>query len=263
MLRFVKFIAFITVFIEGTYLHAKTLNIAVASNFNQPLSELVSLYQSSSNQQINIISGSSAKMYAQIINGAPFDVFFSADQDKVERLANLNLIQPSSRFTYAIGRLVLWSGDPALNLNESYLAQGNFQRLAVANPKLAPYGVAAQSVLEKLKLSEALKKRLVFGENINQTFQFVVSKNAQIGFVALAQTRLLSKSDRGSFWLVPSDYHHPIAQDVSIINRSKNKVAAEAFLEFIQSAPAKKIIQAYGYQLSSDTSSIEGLLHVK
>ncbi|TQV73173.1 molybdate ABC transporter substrate-binding protein [Aliikangiella marina] len=229
---------------------AERLNVAVASNFLQPMKQIVAEYELSSAHKVNLITGSSGKLFAQIVNGAPFDLFFSADQDKVERLLKIGLADPKHRYTYAIGRLVVWSRNSAVHPDSHYLSKGKYNKLAMANPQLAPYGVAAREFLEELQLYDRLSTRIVMGENINQTFQFVFTQNAQIGLVALAQVISLEENLQGAYWVVPSDLHQPIAQDAVVLNGSNKRAAANDFLNFVKSTTGKHIIRSFGYELS-------------
>ena len=243
---------------------AESLNVAVASNFTQPMRQLIAEFEDSvvgldksQEHRINLISGSSGKLFAQIVNGAPYDLFFSADQEKVERLIRLDLAKLDSRLTYANGRLVMWTKNAKTKITEKNLSLERFKKIALANAKLAPYGKAAESVLHKLNLEASVREKLVYGENINQTFQFVNSENAQAGFVALAQIVKLPEAEQGSYWLVPEHYHQPIAQDAIILRRAQSKAKAEKFLQFIQSQNAQKIIKAYGYRLAKEPCDVE------
>ncbi len=220
--------------------------MAVASNFFNPMKQLSAQFQRSSGHTLLLINGSTGKHYAQIINGAPFDLFFAADTDRPRRLEKEGLGVPGSRFTYAKGRLVLWSPKPGyVDSVGQILKTGPFQHLAIANPKLAPYGKAAQEVLEKQVLWHGLQGRLVRGESVTQTFQFIQSGAADLGFIAFAQ---ISKSDgtqiEGSYWNIPQTDYSPILQEAILL---KESAAAEAFLSFIKSIQGRAIIQSYGY----------------
>ena len=238
---------------------AETITIAVASNFRSAMNELINEFEADSEHEVLVSYGSSGRFFAQINNGAPFDAFFSADQDK-PALLEAGGESDSSRFTYAIGALALWSKSPGLPLAEGeLLRQGSFNKLSIADPRLAPYGVAALEVLASLGLQESTREFLVQGENITQAFQFVDSGNAELGFVALSQImqagvveealdEALEALIEGSVWLVPSELHSPIRQDALLLKRGENKQAAIDFLDFVQSDKAKKIIQTYGYR---------------
>jgi len=228
-----------------TFASAEPLRIAVASNFSTAIQALSSQYEQQSGQKIDLIFGSTGKLYAQIINGAPFDAFFAADMERPVRLEKEKRIQPESRFTYAFGELVLWSPDPALIDTElTVLSARSFHHLAIANPRLAPYGLAAQQVLEKLSLWTPLQSRVVRGENIGQTYQFVRSGNAELGFISLSQ---LQPSDlaQGSYWQVPSELYAPIEQQAVQLS---DKTEVTDFLTYVRKDTSKQLIQQFGYR---------------
>lgn len=226
-------------------LFADVIHIAVASNFREPAREIARRYEVNSGHQLILSFGSTGKHYAQIKQGAPFDIFFAADVRRPELLEAEGLVNSADRFTYARGRLVLWSPRQDYVDKEGRVLQtGQFSRLAIANPKLAPYGRAAQEVLQARGAWQALQPRLVRGENIGQTYQFVTSGNAELGFVAysqLVQSKLLVT---GSYWLVPQSLYQPIEQQVVMLN---NKPAVRDFIAYLQDSEAQAIIQAYGY----------------
>ncbi|HTR00024.1 MAG TPA: molybdate ABC transporter substrate-binding protein [Candidatus Acidoferrum sp.] len=228
-------------------LFADEVKVAVASNFAPLLKQLAAGFEKTSGHTVVLSSGATGRLYTQIANGAPFDVFFAADNEKPEQLVNEKKAVAGTVFTYAIGKLVLWS--PALNLSmnaDATLKQATFNHLALANPKLAPYGAAAQQVLTKLQLWDALQNKLVLGENIAQALQFVDSGNAELGFIALAQWQELPADKRGKPWLIPPEMHAPITQDAVILHDS---TAARAFMTFMQSSTATIAIQQAGYSL--------------
>lgn len=228
---------------------AESAHVAVAANFAGTAKALAEQFARGSGHRLELSSGSTGKFYAQIRNGAPFDVFLSADESTPQRLENEKLAVAGSRFTYATGRLALWSAQPALvDERGDVLRKGRFNRLAIANPKLAPYGAAAQETLEKLGLWGELRVKLVQGENIAQTFQFVSSGNAELGFVALSQLRDRGKEASGSFWLVPASLHSPLKQDAVLLVRAVRNPAARGFLGYLRSAPARDLIRSYGYE---------------
>lgn len=227
--------------------HAETITAAVAANFVPAMRDIATAFNDVSEHRVQLSSGSSGKFYAQILNGAPFDVFFSADQAKPRALDAKGVSVPGSRRTYAEGALVLWSTQRDLDLeNAAALTRGNFGKLALANPRLAPYGAAAVQVLEHLGLVESSRKRWVMGENIAQTYQFIASGNADLGFVALAQTRGPQASTAGQFWPVPTHWHEPIRQDSVLL---RDSTATRAFYAFIAGDRAKAIIARYGYRI--------------
>ena len=237
-------------FLCCTPVQAEVLHVAVASNFTEPMKQLVTNFEKESGHDLRVTFGASGKFYAQIKQGAPFQVFLSADQDKPERLQQEGLILADSRFTYAQGALVLWSAKPSfVDAKGQVLKQKNFKHLALANPKLAPYGLAAIDVLNKMGLKKQLQAQFVQGENIAQTYQFVASGNAELGFVALSQVMRAGKITKGSAWVIPKSFYRPIRQDAVILARAKNNTAARAFFTYLHSQEAQKIIQAYGYQI--------------
>jgi molybdate transport system substrate-binding protein len=226
---------------------ANEIRLAVASNFTNTMETIVSRFEQQTGHQIIIAAGSTGKHYAQIINGAPFDAFFAADAERPQLLEEKDLIVAGSRFTYAIGRLVLWSPkENYIDANGEVLVNGDYQHLAIANPKLAPYGRAAQQVLQKKELWEQLQARLVRGENISQTFHFVVSGNAPLGFVALSQVKQLENNLTGSQWLIEQTLYDKIEQQAVML---KDTPATRAFMLYLQSHEARAIIRQSGYDI--------------
>ncbi|HEY8068358.1 MAG TPA: molybdate ABC transporter substrate-binding protein [Burkholderiales bacterium] len=229
---------------------ADEAQIAVAANFAAPVKQIAEKFFQSTAHKVLISIGSTGKFYSQISNGAPFDVFLSADDETPLRMEREKLAITGTRFTYAIGKLVLWS--PAANFvdgNGDVLRKEPFKRLAIANPKLAPYGAAAQQTLEKMGIWSALQGKLVLGENIAQTLQFVASSNAELGFVAFSQIQEGGKTPAGSHWLVPQSLYDPIRQDAALLAHGNSNQAARLFLEFLRSPQAREIIRTYGYDL--------------
>ena len=229
---------------------ADEARVAIAANFAGPAKQLQQLFSRSTPHKLSISVGSTGKFYAQIRNGAPFDVFLSADDETPLRMEKEKLVVAGTRFTYAIGKLVLWSPQAnAVDGSGDVLKKNSLKRLAIANPKLAPYGAAAQQALEKLGVWPTLRGKLVLGENIAQTLQFVATGNADLGFVALSQILEGGKSPVGSHWLVPQALYEPIRQDAALLARANSNPAARAFLEYLRSAPARELIRAAGYDL--------------
>jgi molybdate transport system substrate-binding protein len=230
---------------------AEEVVVAVASNFSAPVEALNQSFQKQSGHRLKISTGASGKFYAQIQNGAPFQVFLSADEDKPTQLEREGLAVAGSRFTYAIGKLVLWSADPTMVDSQGLvLFRDHFNKLALANPKTAPYGEAAVEVLGALNLKTRLEPKWVMGENISQTYQFVATGNADIGFVALSQVMKDQKLTSGSAWIVPAKLYSPIKQDAVLLLPGKDSVAARQFLAFLKSPEALRIIQSYGYVIN-------------
>ena len=227
---------------------AEQIRVAVASNFLKPMKVISKKFEASSGNRVVISSGSSGRFYAQIKNGAPYDLFFSADQEKPLKLEKEGFTVSGFNMTYATGTLVLWSAQQDYFKTDERLKSGNFSRLAVANPKLAPYGLAAKEVLERLELTNLVKSKQVNAENIAQTFQFVSSGNANLGFVARSQLMDLSEDKVGSQWIIPTDLHQPIKQNVVLLKRAEHNKAARAFYEYIKSDSTKGLIKSFGYQ---------------
>ena len=228
------------------------LRLAVAANFAGPMLTLAEQFEQSSGINISVSVGSTGKFYAQIRQGAPFDVLLAADILTIQNLIDQDLADPNTRLTYAIGQLALWSPEPDLFANQAQaiekLKTGDFTRLAIANPAVAPYGAAAQAVLTHLGLADAWLKKRVQGQSIAQTHQFVASGNAELGFVALSQIQTADQPIAGSVWQPPQGWYPPIAQDAVLLNASKNPVMGKAFLTFLASSQAQDIIKTFGYQ---------------
>lgn len=221
-----------------------TIHIAVAANFIEPASKIAELFETATGQQPILSFGSTGQFYAQITQDAPFDVFLAADQEAPRRLVEAGLGVPESQFTYAVGKIVLFGPGFDLTQGETVLREGSFDRLAIANPATAPYGTAALEVLESLGLYRLLMGRIVQGNNIAQTFQFVASGNAELGFVAQSQVAGLGTR---SIWAVPETLYSPIRQDAVLLSRSAAKRDAQAFIEFLRSREASGVIESFGY----------------
>lgn len=228
--------------------YADTFSVAVAANFTAPMQKIATAFEADTGHKAELSFGATGKFYAQITHGAPFQVLLSADDTTPARLEREGKAVAHSRFTYAIGTLVLWSAQPGtVDAKGDVLKSGDFKHLAIANPKLAPYGAAALQVMEKLGVATALQPRLVQGENIAQTFQFVSTGNAQLGFVALSQVMADGKIRSGSAWQVPASLHEPIRQDAVLLMPGKDSAAASALLTYLRGSKARAIIQSYGY----------------
>lgn len=228
---------------------AEQVLVAVAANFVPPFREVAMEFEKGTGHNVQVAAGSSGNFYAQIKNGAPFDVFFSADNERPKLLEDEGLGVKGSRFTYAIGRLVLWSPDPDLVKGEDTLRSGKFKHLAIADPKTAPYGVAAKQAMQKLEVWETVQPRLVLGESLGQTIGFIESGNAELGFLALSQVMDPKIKGKGGRWDVPVNLHEPIQQDVVWLAKGKDNPAAKALMEFMGGPQAKAIIERYGYEL--------------
>jgi len=229
--------------------HAEETSIAVSANFSAPIQKLALAFHEETGHEVKVSLGSTGKFYAQIQNGAPFDILLAADQETPQRLENEKLGLENTRFTYATGVLALWSrGEGFIDSKGEILQKSTYRHLAIADPKLAPYGLAAIQVITKLGLLDKVKYKLVQGENINQTFQFVATGNAEMGFVALSQIFLDSKIKEGSAWIVPVGLYQPLHQDAILLIPGKDNSAAKAFLLYLKTEKAKKIMRQYGYQ---------------
>ncbi len=233
---------------------AEPLRIAVASNFLAPARALAERFEADTGQVVKISAGSTGKLYAQIVNGAPYDLFFAANAREPERLEREGLTVAGSRFTYALGRLVLWS--PAIedlgDVGEGWLKAGQYRRLSLANPNTAPYGAAGVSVLQHLGINPGNRARLVRGENVSQAYQFVASGNVDAGFVALSQ---VTTEGTGSYWQVPESYYPPIRQQAVWLKRAEHRQQAGAFLEWLRTPQTTALIRRFGYgvEASNDT----------
>lgn len=224
---------------------AAELRVAAASNFTRAMTAIARVFEQNTQHRVLLSFGSTGKHYAQIRNGAPFDAFFAADARRPELLEQEGLAIPGSRFTYALGKVVLWSPQvDYVDKDGEILALGQFRHLAIANPRLAPYGVAAQQILQARGLWDELSQRLVRGENMGQAFQFVKSGNAELGFVAWSQLLLPGHPVEGSYWDVPQSLYRPIEQQAVLL---KDNDAARAFISFMRSEEIIKIIQEHGY----------------
>ena len=224
--------------------------LAVAGNFTAPMQKIARAFEQDTGHKAVLSFGATGSFYAQIKNGAPFDVLLAADDDTPLKIEKEGLSVVGSRFTYATGQLVLWSKQAGLVDDKGeVLRSGKFQKLAIANPKLAPYGLAATETLTQLGLLSELQPKIVMGESIGQTYQFLVTENAQLGFVALSQVFADGKITQGSAWVVPAKLHNPIQQDAVLLNSGKNNPAAAALLTYLKSDKARAIIKSYGYQL--------------
>lgn len=231
---------------------ADEIQVAVAANFTAPMRKIAEEFEKETGHRPLLAFGTVGQFYGQIKDGgAPFEVLVFSDRDTPEKLIRDGRGVAEKRYTYAIGRLVLWSAAPGLvDANGDVLKAGVFQHLALANPKLAVYGAAGQAVLTKMGLWDALGPKIVLAENITQAYQFVASGNAEIGFVALSQViGPTGKIDKGSAWMPPAELYPPIKQDVLLLTRGAGKPAARALVDYLNTDKAKTIIRAYGYEL--------------
>lgn len=229
---------------------ADEVQVAVAANFTAPMQKIAADFARDTGHRAVLAFGATGKFYAQIRNGAPFEVLLAADEQTPARLQEEGLGVPGRRFTYAVGRLALWSPRAGyIDPEGQVLADGDFRHLALANPKTAPYGAAALQTLEYLGLCARLQPRFVQGENIAQAHQFVASGNAELGFVALSQVFEQGRVTHGSAWIVPAGQHRPIRQDALLLRRGEHNPAAQALLDYLQGDSARALIRAYGYQV--------------
>lgn len=232
--------------------HAESLTIAVASNFRVPAEQIVASFERQSGHKVRISSASTGKLYAQIRSGAPFDLLLAADSDHPRLLEEAGIGIKGTRQTYAIGGLVLWSRDPA-NAGadcRGLLGDLGARRMAIANPKTAPYGIAARQFLTNAGLWERVLPRLVYGENIAQALHFVATGNASLGLIAASQLEDSRLPAATCIWSVPAGLHAPIEQQVIQIDRSGDRLAASAFLEFLAGSTAREVIERHGYGVS-------------
>lgn len=233
-----------------TPVRADELLVAVAANFAAPMKQLGAEFERDSGHRLKVSLGASGALYAQVRNGAPFAVLLSADRAIPQRLEAEGLAVPASRFTYARGRLALWSADPLrLDGSDRALREGRFSRLALASPRLAPYGAAASEVLERLGVDLDRDQLLVQGESIGQAYQFVASGNAELGFVALSQVWEAGALRAGSVWIVPAALHAPLDQDAVLLLAGEHQPAARAFLDYLRGDAARAVIARFGYEV--------------
>ena len=231
---------------------AAQVRAAVASNFTAAIKDIAARFERETGNHVELIFGSTGKHYAQIHNGAPFDVFFAADVRRPRLLAEEGVAVPQSRFTYAVGRIVLWSPRSGyVDGKGEVLRTGTFRHIAIANPRLAPYGTAARQVLQSMGLWGNLQPRIVRGENIGQTYQFVSSGSVELGFVALSQVKRPGQSIKGSYWMAPPKLYTPIEQQAVLLRRARDNAAAQAFLRFVRGAEARKVIEGFGYAVAT------------
>jgi len=235
--------------------HAVEVTVAVAANFTAPMQKIAQVFEQDTGHKAQLAFGATGKFYAQIKNGAPFAVLLAADDETPARLEKEGLAVAGTRLTYATGRLALWSKQPNLVddkgevLRSERLEKLGVQKIAIADPKLAPYGAAAMEVIQHLGVQASVAPKLVQGESIGQTYQFVSTENAQLGFVALSQILFDGRITQGSAWVVPQHMHTPLKQDAVLLNGGKDNMAAQALLKYLQGDKAKAIIRQYGYAL--------------
>ncbi|MER2603811.1 MAG: molybdate ABC transporter substrate-binding protein [Candidatus Competibacter phosphatis] len=248
--RFTLLLAGLVLAVSSLTVQADEVQVAVAANFTAPMQKIAAEFEKDTGHKALLVFGATGKLYAQIKNGAPFQVFLAADDKTPAKLEVEGDTVSGSRFTYAIGTLVLWSVKPGFVDDQGeVLKKGAFKHLAIANPKTAPYGAAAVATLTQLGLLDAIQPKLVTVENISQAHQFVVTENAELGFIALSQVMADGQMTGGSAWVVPSNLHDPIRQDAAILAKGKNQPAARALVEYLKGDKAAAIIKSYGYAL--------------
>ena len=240
----------IAVLLSGQFAYADEIHVAVAANFTTPMQIISVLFERDTGHKLTLSFGATGKFYAQIVNGAPFDVFLAADDETPAKLEKEGYGLVGSRFTYAVGKLMLWSANPTLvDAKGDVLKKGNFKHLALANPKIASYGTAAVEAMTKMGVLGDVQSRIVQGENISQTYQFISTGNAELGFVALSQISKDGKIESGSAWAVPGNLYNPILQDAVVLSKGKDKPAALALMAYLKGAKALGVIQSFGYGL--------------
>ena len=246
---FKKTVLTIAIFASGMSAAAE-VQVAVAANFSAPMQKIAAEFEKDTGHKVQLAFGATGKFYAQIKNGAPFEILLAADDETPVKLEKEGAGVAGTRFTYAIGKLVLWSAKPGFVDDQGeVLKKGDFKHVSIANPKLAPYGQAAVETLTALKRLDAIQPKFVQGENIAQTYQFIATGNAELGFVALSQVMKNGKIAEGSAWVVPSSLHQPIRQDAVLLENGKGKPAPAALLKYLGSEKGKAIIKSYGYEL--------------
>ena len=225
------------------------MSVAVAANFALPMQRLEMQFENTTPHEITAVTGSTGQLFAQVLNGAPYDVFLAADRERPTRLVEQGTAVTDTQFTYALGQLTLWTREPTLTGDRSLdlLTSGKFRRLAIANPRLAPYGLAAQQTLEALGLWEALQSKIVRGENVAQTFAMVETQNAELGLVA--HSSVIAYSGGHTVVRIPEAHHDPIRQDAVLLTRGETNLAALEFIRFLQGAQARTLIREAGYLL--------------
>jgi molybdate transport system substrate-binding protein len=245
-----KPLALISALVFAAAAQADEVQVAVAANFTAPMKQIAAEFEKDTGHKTLLSFGATGKFYAQISNGAPFEVLLTADDVTPAKLEKELLAAPGTRFTYAIGKLVLWSAKEGyVDGQGEVLKKGDFKHLALANPKAAPYGAAAMQAMKKLGVLDSIQPRIVQGENISQAHQFVATGNAELGFVALSQVFKDGKITSGSAWIVPSKLYAPIRQEAVVLAKGRNKPAASALVNYLKTDKARNIIKSYGYEL--------------
>jgi molybdate transport system substrate-binding protein len=244
-----KLAALVVLMSAVTLTCAAEVSVAVAANFAAPMHAVAAIFEKTTGHKVEVVTGATGKFYAQIKNGAPFDVFLSADDETPAKLAKEGLALAGSRFTYARGKLVLWSPNPDLvDAQGQVLKTGEFRKIAIAQPKVAPYGAAAMEAIDRLGLTGRLAPRMVYGESLGQAYSFVSTGNAELGFLSLSQVLQGGKLKGGSMWMVPPSLYSAIVQDAVVLSRGKDNPAAAALVALLRSERIKVLIRSYGYE---------------
>jgi molybdate transport system substrate-binding protein len=253
--RFLWLVITLSAAVVSATAKAEEVTVAVAANFTAPMQKIAQVFEQDTGHKVLLAFGATGKFYAQIKNGAPFAVLLSADDETPARLEKEGLAIAGTRFTYAVGRLALWSKNPFLVDDKGQVLlsnntdKNNFKKLAIADPKLAPYGAAAVEVIERMGVIDKVRSKLVQGDSIGQAFQFVMTENAELGFVALSQISIDGRISQGSAWVVPQNLYTPLKQDAVLLPFGKDNTAAIALMKYMRTERAQTIIRSYGYSL--------------
>ncbi len=251
MNMFSRSLLFFCMVFNSTMVWAEDVEVAVAANFIKPMEQIAAKFEQATGNKLVVSFGSSGKLLEQMRNGAPFKVFLSADQSKPQTVEDEKLDVPGSRFTYAIGKLLLWSvREDMVDNKGAVLKTGNFEHIAIANPKTAPYGAAALETMDKLGVLDTLQAKIVQGESIAQTREFVSSGNAELGFIALSQVIRDGRISEGSGWLVSPDLYAPLKQDAILLKTGENSTEARALMDYLKSDAGRAVIESFGYGLA-------------
>ena len=253
--RFLWLVITLSAAVASVTVKAEEVTVAVAANFTAPMQKIAQAFEQDTGHKVLLSFGATGKFYAQIKNGAPFAVLLSADDETPARLEKEGVAIAGTRFTYAVGRLALWSKNPFLVDDKGQVLlsnntdKNNFKKLAIADPKLAPYGAAAIEVIERMGVIDKVRSKLVQGDSIGQAFQFVMTENAELGFVALSQISIDGRIAQGSAWVVPQNLYTPLKQDAVLLPFGKHNSAALALMKYMRTERAQTIIRSYGYSL--------------
>lgn len=253
--RFLWLVITLSAAVVSANAKAEEVTIAVAANFTAPMQKIAQAFEQDTGHKVLLAFGATGKFYAQIKNGAPFAALLSADDETPARLEKEGVAIAGTRFTYAVGRLALWSKNPSLVDDKGQVLlsnntdKNNFKKLAIADPKLAPYGAAAIEVIERMGVIDKVRSKLVQGDSIGQAFQFVMTENAELGFVALSQISIDGRITQGSAWVVPQNLYKPLKQDAVLLPFGKHNAAVIALMKYMRTERVQTIIRSYGYSL--------------